>query len=445
MATEIKLPALGENVPGGDVVEVNVAVGDVVKAEQALFDVEAEKSTVSVPSPAAGRIAKLLIKKGDHVTTGQTVAVIEDGDGKPATPQKEAPPAKQSASAKPQASAPSPAKEQSAPQPEKGQPTAPPPKTPPEEGAKPQPPTAPAKAPPSDGGAVHAGPATRHLARDWGIDLGQVPGSGPKGRVSQDDVKDFVRTMAAGGGGVRSAKTPPLPNFEQWGPIDAKPLESIRKRTAEHVSLAWSVIPHVTHHDLADVTELEAFRKQQDGQGPKLTVTAFALKGLAIVLKEYPQFNASLDDAGGRIIYKHYYHLGVAVDTEKGLIVPVLRDVDKKSVQDIAKEMAEVAERARQGKLKPDDMQGGTFTISNLGGIGGTAFSPIVNWPQVAILGMSRSRQQPVWKDGQWAPRLQLPLSLSYDHRVIDGAAAARFCRKLAEMLENPLVMLLHA
>lgn len=435
MATEIKLPALGENVPGGDVVEVNVAVGDLVKVEQALFDVEAEKSTVSVPSPAAGRIAKLLIKKGDHVTTGQTVAVIEDGDGKPAVSQKESPPAKPPVSAKPQASAPAPPKEQSA--------------APPSE--KPQPTPVSAKAPPSDGGVIHAGPATRHLAREWGVDLGQVPGSGPKGRVTQDDVRDFVRILAAGGASsptiaaVGGKRAPALPNFEQWGPVEAKPLETIRKRTAEHVSLAWSVIPHVTHHDLADVTELEAFRKQQDGQGPKLTVTAFALKGLAIVLREYPQFNASLDDAGGRIIYKRYYHLGVAVDTDKGLVVPVLRDVDKKSVQDIAKEMAEVAERARQGKLKPDDMQGGTFTVSNLGGIGGTGFSPIVNWPQVAILGLSRSRLQPVWKDGQWTPRLMLPLSLSYDHRVIDGAVAARFCRKLAEMLENPLVMLLHA
>ena len=442
MATEIKLPALGENVPGGDVVEVNVAVGDVVKAEQALFDVEAEKSTVSVPSPAAGRIAKLLIKKGDHVTTGQTVAVIEDGDGKSAATQKEAPPAKPAVSAKPQASAPAPPKEQAAAPPEK--PAAPPPE-------KPQPTPVSAKAAPSDGGVIHAGPATRHLAREWGVDLSQVPGSGPKGRVTQDDVRDFVRNLAAGGASSPAVaagsgkRTQALPNFEQWGPVEAKPLETIRKRTAEHVSLAWSLIPHVTHHDLADVTELEAFRKQQDGQGPKLTVTAFVLKALAIVLKEQPQFNASLDDAGGRIIYKHYYHLGVAVDTDKGLVVPVLRDVDKKSVQEIAKEMAETAERARQGKLKPEDMQGGTFTVSNLGGIGGTAFSPIVNWPQVAILGLSRSRLQPVWKDGQWTPRLQLPLSLSYDHRVIDGAAAARFCRMLAEMLENPLVMLLHA
>jgi pyruvate dehydrogenase E2 component (dihydrolipoamide acetyltransferase) len=280
--------------------------------------------------------------------------------------------------------------------------------------------------------------------REWGVDLGQVPGSGPKGRVTLEDVKDYVRNLAAGGGG-RGVKVPPLPNFEQWGPVEIKPLESIRKRTAQHMALCWSVIPHVTHDDFADVTELEAFRKQHDAPGPKLTVTAFALKALAILLRDYPQFNASLDDANSRIIYKKYCHLGLAVDTENGLVVPVLRDVDKKSVQDLAREMAELADRARQGKLKPDDMQGGTFTVSNLGGIGGTRFSPIVNWPQVAILGMSRARQQPVWKDGQWAARLHLPLSLSYDHRVIDGAAAARFCRKLAELLENPLVMLLHA
>jgi pyruvate dehydrogenase E2 component (dihydrolipoamide acetyltransferase) len=297
----------------------------------------------------------------------------------------------------------------------------------------------------SDGGVVHAGPATRRLAREWGIDLAQVPGSGPKGRITQDDLKNYVHALSSSSPSTRGVKMPALPDFEKWGAVEKKPFESIRKRTAEHVSLCWSLIPHVTHHDFADVTDLEAFRKQQDAGGPKLTVTAFVLKALAIVLKQHPQFNASLDDAHGQIIEKHYYHLGVAVDTDKGLVVPVLRDVDKKSVQDIAKEMAEVAERARQGKLKVDDMQGGTFTVSNLGGIGGTGFSPIVNWPQVAILGLSRSRQQPVWKDGGWQPRLHMPMSLSYDHRVIDGAAAARFCRKLAELLESPMMMLLHA
>jgi len=427
VASEVKLPLLGENVPGGDVVEVHVKVGDVVVLEQPLFSVEAEKSTVPIPAPLAGKITQLLVKKGDHVATGQAIATIESSDGKPAAapPVKREVPAAPAPSVKPQASP-----------------------------ASVRPPRI--IMPPSEGALVHAGPATRRLAHEWGIDLGQIPGSGVKGRVTQDDIKNYVHTLASGGGTGRATKTPVLPNFEKWGPVEIKPLESIRKRIAEHMSLCWSVIPHVTHQDFADVTDLEDFRKPRDersesrgsqpsAQAPKVTVTAFVLKALAIVLKQMPQFNASLDEAGGRIIYKNYYHLGIAVDTDKGLVVPVLRAVDRKSVQDIAKEMAEIADRARQGKLKPDDMQGGTFTVSNLGGIGGTAFSPIVNWPQVAILGLSRARQQPVWQDGQWLPRLHMPMSLSYDHRVIDGAAAARFCRMLAELLKNPLAMLLHA
>jgi pyruvate dehydrogenase E2 component (dihydrolipoamide acetyltransferase) len=293
---------------------------------------------------------------------------------------------------------------------------------------------------------VPAGPATRRLARELGIDLGQVPGSAPHGRVTQEDVKAHVRSLAAGGARPGSAITaPPLPRFEQWGPVERQPFESIRRRTAEHVSLSWNLIPHVTHHDLADVTELESFRKQQSETGPKITVTAFALKAAAIALREFPQVNASLDLSAGQVVVKRYYHLGMAVDTDRGLLVPVVRDVDKKSVHDLAAELAELAERARQKKLSADDMKGGTFTISNLGGIGGTAFTPIVNYPEVAILGLARARLQPVSKDGQFVPRLLLPLSLSYDHRVIDGADAARFTRRLAELLENPLVMLLHA
>jgi pyruvate dehydrogenase E2 component (dihydrolipoamide acetyltransferase) len=434
MATEITLPALGENVPGGDVIEIKVKVGDQVKVDQPLFEVEAEKSTVAVPSPLAGRIAKLLVKKGDHVTTGQALAVIEDGDGKAAAkPEPQAAPTKErQAEAKPAEAKPPAATAPGAERPAPAE--------------KPAVAASPVSAKPQAGAEVHAGPATRQLAREWGVDLARVPGSGVKGRVTQDDVKDFVRNLAAGGGGGRAVAAPALPNFEKWGPIDVKPLESIRKRTAEHVSLAWGMIPHVTHHDAADVTEIEGFRKQQaESKGPKLTVTAFVLKAAAIMLKQAPRFNASLDDAGGQLIFKNYWHIGIAVDTDKGLVVPVIRDVDQKTVQQIAQEMADVAQRAREGKLKPDDMQGGTFTISNLGGIGGTGFSPIVNWPQVAILGLSRSRQEPVWHDGQWQPRLRLPLSLSYDHRVIDGADAARFCRRLAELLENPMMMLLHA
>jgi pyruvate dehydrogenase E2 component (dihydrolipoamide acetyltransferase) len=236
---------------------------------------------------------------------------------------------------------------------------------------------------------------------------------------------------------------PPLPDFERWGPIERQPLSGIRRKTAEQMSLAWRVIPHVTQHDQADISQLESFRKQQESKGPKLTVTAFALKAAASAIKQFPQFNSSLDAASRQLILKKYIHIGVAVDTDRGLLVPVLRDVDKKSVSELAQQLAELADKARQKKLAADEMQGGTFTITNLGGIGGTAFTPIVNYPEVAILGLSRSRLQPVVKDGQVVPRLILPLSLSYDHRVIDGATAARFTRRIAEMLENPILMLL--
>jgi pyruvate dehydrogenase E2 component (dihydrolipoamide acetyltransferase) len=419
MALEVKLPSLGDNVAGGDVLDVKVKVGDVVQQGQALIEVEAEKTTADVPAPVAGRVSQLLVKKGDKVKQHQVIAVIESSNGQPAPPAPAA-----------------------APKPDEAPPAAAPPPAAPKAVEPPKP-----MAPPSiaEDGVVHAGPATRRLAREFSVDLTQVPGSGPAGRVSQDDVKDYLRTLATGGGGG-SVKAPPVPNFEQWGPVTTKPFESIRKATADHLSMCWNVIPHVTHNDLADVTDIEAFRKQQDAKGPaKITVTAFVLKACAIMLKQMPQVNASLDTVKGQLVLKNYYHLGVAVDTERGLVVPKLRDVDKKSVHDIAKEMTEIAERARQKKLTREDLQGGTFTISNLGGIGGTSFSPIVNWPEVAILGLSRSRLQPVWKENQWAPRLFLPLSLSYDHRVIDGADAARFCRRLAELLENPLVMLLHA
>jgi pyruvate dehydrogenase E2 component (dihydrolipoamide acetyltransferase) len=445
MATEVKLPPLGENVPGGDIVDVKVKVGDDVKPEQPLFEVEADKSTVAVPSPLGGRITKLLVKKGDHVETGQALAMIEEGNGRPDAKTGEktaaAKPAEKEAAKEAPGKEPKEANETPAAKAEDK-------KEPPPPSPAPKPSPNPIPQPTGDGGSIHAGPATRQLARDWGVDLGQVPGSGVKGRVTQEDVKQFVRTIASGGAGRAGAAhaAPVLPNFEKWGRVEAKPFESIRKRTAEHVSLSWRLVPHVTHHDVADVTEIEAFRKQQqEAKGPKLTVTAFVLKAVAIMLKEMPQFGTSLDEAAGKIIYKNYCHLGIAVDTEKGLIVPVLKDVDRKSVHDIGQEMTDLAQRGRDGKLKPDDMQGGVFTISNLGGIGGTGFTPIVNWPQVAILGLSRSQTEPAWQNGQWTPRLRLPLSLSYDHRVIDGADAARFCRRVAELLENPMMMLLHA
>ena len=432
MATEIKLPELGENLNKGDVVDVKVAPGDVVTAGQTLLEVEAEKSTVEVPSPFPGKIAKLFVKKGQSIDVGQVLFLIEESGA--------------AAAVAPAPGAPAPAvDEEVAPKPAVSlAPTAPRASSPPASGAQA---AKPASEPAEAGAAVAAGPATRRLARELGVDLSLVPGTGKNGRISEDDVKAYVQNLVSGsparaGGGITA---PPLPDFAKWGAIEKKPLEGIRKKTAEQMSLAWNLVAHVTHHDRADITDLEAFRKQQEAQGTRLTVTAFALKAVAIALQQFPQFNSSLDLSSGQLILKRYYHLGVAVDTDRGLLVPVIRDVDKKSVQDVGKEMTDLAERARQKKVSIEEMRGGTFTITNLGGIGGTAFTPIVNWPEVAILGLSRSRLEPVYRNGQLGPRLLLPLSLSYDHRVLDGADAARFVRRLVEMLENPFLMLLHA
>jgi pyruvate dehydrogenase E2 component (dihydrolipoamide acetyltransferase) len=439
MASEIKLPELGENVPGGEIVEIRVAAGDEVAEGQALLEVEAEKSTVEVPSPVAGRITQFLVKKGDKVTTGQTLCLVEARDGKQAEGLKPAAPPRVTAEAKVEAKPPPPT--------ERKPQTPAAVLTPPTERSAGGPPAADGvQTTHAPGKLVPAGPATRHLARELGVDLALVPGSAPGGRVTQEDVKAYVRRLTTPAPGQGAGRPVPLlPDFERWGPIERRPLESVRRRTAEQMALSWSLVAHVTQHDQADITELEAFRKQQEGKGPKLTVTAFALKAAAIALQQFPQFNTSLDQGAGQLVFKRYYHLGVAVDTERGLLVPVIRNVDIKSIQELAAELTDLAERARQKKLAAEDMRGGTFTITNLGGIGGTGFTPIVNYPEVAILGLSRSRWQPVVQAAQVVPRLLLPLSLSYDHRVLDGADAARFTRRIAELLERPLEMLLYA
>jgi pyruvate dehydrogenase E2 component (dihydrolipoamide acetyltransferase) len=461
MASEVKLPELGEKLEGGEVLDVKVAVGDTVKEGQTLLEVEAEKSTVEVPSPLAGRISQLMVKKGDEVKVNQTLCLIESTAGQknggpvaaparaversvepePRGAARSGPPAgeepQDNAREVAQRVAPAPAREE----------------VPKGDGRRTEPAPAPVAkaAPPAPGAAgskalVAAGPATRRLARELGVDLRQVPGTARGGRVTQEDVKTFVRQLASGvvTSGPRG-EAPPLPDFERWGPVERRPLEPVRRRTAEQMSLAWRLIPHVTQHDEADVTELDAFRRQQSGNGPKLTVTAFVLKAVAVALKQFEQFNASLDLASGQLVLKRYYHLGVAVDTGRGLLVPVLRDVDRKSIHTLAQELADVAERARNKKVAVEEMRGATLTVTNLGGIGGTGFTPIINYPEVAILGLSRARLQPVVRDGAVVPRLMLPLSLSYDHRVIDGADAARFARRVAELLENPLVMLVYA
>jgi pyruvate dehydrogenase E2 component (dihydrolipoamide acetyltransferase) len=447
MASEIKLQALKENVDTVEVNAVRVAPGDVVAKDQTLLEVQADKAALDVPSPVAGRVTRVLVKPGDQVKIGQTYCVIEGGNGQAAAPAAPAAKADGPARTAEQVSGrvleetkePTAAERRGV---EKALPPQP---------AAAKPPAFERHAPGPNERVVPAGPATRRLARELGIDLRQVRGTGRQGRVVEEDVKEYVRQLASGPPPVAlpaaggAAQAPPLPDFSQWGPVDPQPLGAVRKATARQMALAWGLVPHVTQHDLADVTDLDAFRKQQDGKGPKLTVTAFVLKAAAILLREFPPFNSSLDLANGRLVLKRYYHVGVAVDTEGGLLVPVIRDVDKKSIHELAAELTATAERARQRKLDAAELRGGTFTITNLGGIGGTSFTPIVNYPEVAILGLSRSRLEPVVRGGQVVPRLMLPLSLSYDHRVIDGAAAARFTRRLAEMLENPLLMLLQA
>ncbi len=443
MASEIKLQALKENVDTVEVNAIKVSAGEVVAKDQALLEVQADKAALEVPSPMAGRVTKILVKPGDQINIGQVYCVIDGGNGESvaAAPAKAA-----TTAARPLEAVPVAIKEPSA----AARPVAVQPLHKPQQPIIDRPSPAP---PPAQEKIVPAGPATRRLAREFGVDLKNVTGSGRHGRVVEEDIKEYVRQLASGTGlgtglagpnGGAPMQAPPLPNFEQWGTIDSQPLGAVRKATARQMSLAWSLIPHVTQHDLADITDLEAFRRQQsDGKGPKLTVTAFVLRACAIALREFPTFNSSLDLSGGRLILKRYYHIGVAVDTEGGLLVPVLRDVDKKHVRELGEELNAIAQRARDRKLDSAELKGGTFTITNLGGIGGTAFTPIVNYPEVAILGISRSRLEPVVRGGQIVPRLIMPLSLSYDHRVIDGAAAARFTRRLADLLENPLMMLL--
>ena len=304
------------------------------------------------------------------------------------------------------------------------------------------PPPAPAEAEPQ-GPLAPAAPSVRRIARELGVDIRRVAGSGPAGRISVDDVQAYVRNAMAGG--VPAGAPSSLPDFTKWGEVERKPMSNIRRKTAEHLSHAWTTIPHVTQHDKADITALEALRKQYspmaEKAGGKLTMTAIALKIVAAALRKFPQFNSSIDVARNEIVYKKSIHVGVAADTERGLLVPVIRDVDRKGVVQLAAELGAASDKARAGKLSLDDMQGAGFTITNLGGIGGTSFTPIVNWPEVAILGISRGAQEPVYINGAFQPRLMLPLSLSYDHRVIDGADAARFLRWVAEAFEQPFVM----
>lgn len=455
MSIDFTLPAVGENVDKADVGTLRVAVGDVIAADQIVMEIETDKAVFELPCPHAGKVVKIHVKPGDSVQTGEVLLTIDEtavvGGSQPAAKTPRAP-------------AETPAVENVTPA-THATPVPKPPSSvaPVVPVAAPIPPRSVVAEPVTTAftaGQVEqsapapAGPSTRRLARELGVDLHQVSGSGPGGRITSEDVQAYVRDRltaldaAPSTSAPVSAAVPPLPDFAQFGTIERQPLNKIMRTGASNLSLAWNIIPHVTQHELADVTELEAARKRyshssaaKDG-GPKITMTVLAMKAVVTALKTFPRFNASYDSARGEVVLKRFYNLGIAVDTENGLMVPVIRSVDTKSVLQLAGELTEISLKARDRKLAIADMQGGTFTITNLGGIGGTYFTPIVNYPEVAILGMSRTSQQQVIINGESAIRLMLPLSLSYDHRVINGADAARFIVKLSSLLSDPFQLM---
>ena len=468
--SEFILPNLGDGVAQGDVLKVLVKAGDAVAVDQPVLELETDKATIEVPSDVAGKVTEVRVKAGDKVKPGQAVLVLDNGAG--AAPEAPKQGANQEAPRQeaPKQEAP---KQEATKQETKQQPQEPQERQEPQEprprasvtniaAARPAPqaPAAPpAPAPASQLTAAPAAPSVRRLAREIGVDVTQVPGTGPGGRITQDDVKEFAKRVmhsiggngqaaAASGAPVARAVTgPSLPDFSKWGEVERKAMTGIRRKTAEHLSHAWNTIPHVTQFDKADITALEQVRKKYRAEvekaGGNLTVTAIAAKVIASALKVFPQFNASVDTAGETIVYKKYIHVGIAVDTENGLLVPVIRNVDQKNLIQLSVEIHQLAEKAKARKLTLDEMSGGSMSISNLGGIGGTLFTPIVNWPEVAILGISRGAFEPVWNGTTFEPRQMLPLSLSYDHRLIDGADAIRFLRWVAEALENPFALTL--
>lgn len=426
---EVKVPDIGD-FKEVEVIELMVKPGDTIKVDQSLITVESDKASMEIPSSHAGVVKELKIKVGDKVAEGSLVLILEaDGAGAAAPAPAAAPaavaPAAVAAAPAPAAIAPVEAK--SAPAPVVPEVTAP-------GGSKP-----------------HASPSIRKFARELGVDLARVGGSGPKGRITQEDVQNYVKGVISGastsasapaakGSGVGLDLLPwPSLDFSKFGTTELLPLSRIKKISGPNLHRNWVMIPHVTQFDEADVTELEEFRKTSNAamakSGVKLTMLAFVIKASVAALKKFPAFNASLDAKGENLILKQYYHIGFAADTPNGLVVPVIKDADKKGIAQIAQEMGELSAQAREGKLKPADMQGASFTISSLGGIGGTAFTPIINAPEVAILGLSKSEIKPVWDGKQFQPRLMMPMSLSYDHRVIDGAMGARFSVYLGEVL----------
>jgi pyruvate dehydrogenase E2 component (dihydrolipoamide acetyltransferase) len=444
----VKVPDIGDfkDVP---VIEIVAKPGDVLKKDDSLITLESDKATMEVPSPAAGTLKELRVKVGDKVSQGTLIAIVDGADAaaasapaarsaEPDAPRKDDQPVEQKPAASPQLA------------PQKADGALSIPATPPPGKAQASQVPAPAQPATAPSTLAHASPGVRRFARELGVDLARVTGGGPKGRILKEDIQGFVKgalagggaPAAPGGGSVASLGLPAWPkvDFAKFGPVEAQPLTRIQKISGPALARNWVMIPHVTQFDEADVTELEAFRARINEEnakaGVKVTPLAFLIKAVVAALKKFPAFNSSLD--GDNLVVKHYWHIGFAADTPNGLVVPVVKDADKKGVIDIAREASELAAKAREGKLAPTDMQGGTFSISSLGGIGGTAFTPIINAPEVAILGVSRTATKPMWNGKEFAPREMLPLSLSYDHRVIDGASAARFITYLSQVIADP-------
>lgn len=433
MATQVAVPDIGDfdDVP---VIEIHVSAGDVVAVDDPLVTLESDKATMDVPSTAAGEIRELFVKEGDRVSEGSPLVAVEEAGapaGEPPTmigQQEPTPAAATTPAPVPEVAAPAvkPAADSEA---------------------------APAEAPTTDFVGVHAGPSVRRLARELSVDLSSVNGSGPKGRITKEDLLQTLRGPAAPAAAPAEAPSgmgiPPIPavDFSKFGPVEVEPLPRIKKISGPFLHRSWLNIPHVTHGDEADITELDAYRKELDtaakAEGYRVTLLAFLLKAAVSALRAYPTVNSSLSPEGDSLIMKQYINIGVAVDTPDGLVVPVISGVDRKGITELSKDLGAMSAKARDGKLGPSDLQGGTFTISSLGGIGGTNFTPIVNAPEVAILGVVRSKRAPVWDGEQFVPRLMLPVFLSYDHRVIDGALAARFMRHLCDALSDMRRLLL--
>jgi pyruvate dehydrogenase E2 component (dihydrolipoamide acetyltransferase) len=442
MVIEFRLPELGENIDSGDVIKILVSEGETITKEQSVIEIETDKATIEVPAPVGGIVKKIHIKEGEKIHVGQLIMAIETGGEDKKETKKGRNEVKEIQKEKILEVQAQPLKVEG-------------------------------KNLETDleklvGGEVvqfinpsspilesaPAAPSVRRLARELGVDISKVPCTGPRGRISEEDVRNYARSLIANSKGSKAQDQPimhqtalTLPDFTKWGEIERKPMGNVRRKTAENMSVAWATVPHVTQHDNADITNLEQIRKdfgkKVEDAGGRLTLTAIVIKVVASALNVFPQFNSSVDMSKNEVIYKKYYHIRVAVDTDRGLIVPVIKDVDKKNIIELSLELGQMAEKARTKKITLEEMQGGTFSISNLGGIGGTYFSPIIYWPEVAVLGISRSKVEPVFINGKFEPRLILPLSLSYDHRVIDGADGVRFLRWIAEVLEQPFKLIL--